>query len=87
LLSLPQVEAFIAAADAIEAAFPGVIVEGNEDGDGRPGSFEVKTEDGLHIFSRLQGKGALPDVQLLVSALATRTALPSTPLPAEDACG
>ena len=40
-----DVEAFIQVADAIEEAFPKVIVNGNEDGPGRPGSFEVR---GLH---------------------------------------
>ena len=36
-----DVDSFIQIADAIEEAFPKVIVNGNEDGPGRPGSFEV----------------------------------------------
>lgn len=37
-----DVDAFIEIADAIEEAFPKVIVNGNEQGPGRPGSFEVR---------------------------------------------
>ncbi|KXZ53459.1 hypothetical protein GPECTOR_7g909 [Gonium pectorale] len=43
-------------ADAIEAAFTGVVVEGNLEGDGRPGSFEISTDDGIRIFSKLDSK-------------------------------
>ena len=51
-----SVDAFIVLADAIEDVFPSMIVDGNEEGDGRPGSFEITTPDGNVIFSRLAMK-------------------------------
>ena len=56
-----EVDRFIELADAIEDAFPSIIVEGNEGEEGRPGSFEVCTEDGRCVFSRL-GSGVWPEV-------------------------
>ncbi len=71
-----DVELFIAVADAIEAAFPSVVVEGNEEADGRPGSFEVQTSDGVHVFSRLQDRARLaPDPDVLVERIANRARL------------
>ncbi len=81
-----DVDAFIAMADAIEEAFPGVAVEGNESGDGRPGSFEVRTEDGIHIYSKLQSKSH-PDADLVVSRIANRANLPKDGGTTEDMCG
>jgi selT/selW/selH-like putative selenoprotein len=49
-----EVDRFIALADEIEDAFPDLIVEGNPEADGRPGSFEVVTDDGRPLFSRLE---------------------------------
>jgi selT/selW/selH-like putative selenoprotein len=72
-----DVDAFIAAADALEAAFPGVLVEGNEEQDGRPGSFEVLTSDGELVFSRLAARRA-PDMRALIASIASRQA-PSGP--------
>jgi hypothetical protein len=57
---LLQVDRFIELADAIEAAFPSVIVEGNEEVEGRPGAFEVAAEDGRVYFSRLTGPEGNP---------------------------
>lgn len=37
-----DVDTFIEIADAIEEAFPKVIVNGNDQGPGRPGAFEVR---------------------------------------------
>lgn len=68
-----DVETYIEIADAIEAAFPSVIVEGNETGDGREGSFEVLTSDGYAVYSKLQ-KQSFPDPDLLVELIATRSA-------------
>ncbi|KAG2444229.1 hypothetical protein HYH02_009166 [Chlamydomonas schloesseri] len=80
-----HVDAFIAIADAIEEAFPGVVVEGNPEGDGRPGSFEICTEDGVHIYSKLQAK-AHPDAEDVVNRIANRAKL-GPAAPAEDMCG
>ena len=59
---------FITLADAIEAAFPGVVVEGNAEGDGRSGSFEIKSATGEVLFSRLES-GAWPQEVAIVEAL------------------
>ncbi|GAX85410.1 hypothetical protein CEUSTIGMA_g12826.t1 [Chlamydomonas eustigma] len=69
-----DVEAFIAVADAIEAAFPKVIVNGNEEEDGRPGSFEVSTEDGVNIFSRIS-TGLSPKAQDIIEKIVNRAKL------------
>ena len=83
-----DVENFIKLADAIEAAFPSVVVEGNESGDGRRGSFEIQTEEGVSIWSRLspasQSSGAsgaessLPDTQLIIDRITNRANLGRT---------
>eukprot|EP00877_Chromochloris_zofingiensis_P001621 jgi/Chrzof1/1145/Cz01g42080.t1 len=65
---LCHVNRFIALADVIEDAFPNLIVEGNPDGDGRAGAFEVSSEAGDVIFSKLQSRG-FPDVDSVVAAL------------------
>jgi hypothetical protein len=79
------VDAFIAAADAIEAAYPNVVVEGNEGGDGRPGSFEVTTSDGYLVYSRLGNNGAVPPPDDLVAMIAGRQS--ATPAAASTADG
>lgn len=68
-----DVETFIAVADAIEAAFPSMIVEGNEEGDGRPGSFEVTTSDGFKVYSRLANKQS-PNPDDLILLIVQRNA-------------
>lgn len=68
---------FIALADAIEAAFPNVIVEGNPEGPGRPGSFEVKGQAGQLLFSRLSS-GGWPEADTLVESLAAAAACDAT---------
>ncbi|PNH08765.1 hypothetical protein TSOC_004642 [Tetrabaena socialis] len=80
-----NVDAFIAMADAIEEAFPGVVVEGNLEGDGRPGSFEVITEDGVHIHSKLKSK-LHPTADAVVERIANRANLgPAAAV--DDMCG
>ncbi len=50
-----------------------VIVNGNEEQDGRPGSFEVSTEDGMGLFSRLSvDKNALPTPQDIIDRIVNR---------------
>lgn len=71
-----DVELFIQVADAVEAAFPGVIVEGNEDGDGRPGSFEVVSSDGAAVFSRLASGKRQVDPEDIVARISMRSRLP-----------
>jgi hypothetical protein len=71
----PQdVEEFIKIADAIESAFPSVVVDGNEAGEGRKGSFEIQTEDGTSLWSRLGSSGSLSTTSL-------RNAWKNGPLP------
>lgn len=74
-----EVDRFITLADAIEAAFPSVVVEGNEEEDGRPGSFEVSTPDGRVLFSRL-GCGLWPEAADIVVRIraAGAAAVPGT---------
>jgi selT/selW/selH-like putative selenoprotein len=59
---------FIALADAIEAAFPNVVVEGNPTGPGRPGAFEVTLPDGAVLFSKLSS-GGWPEAGSVVDAI------------------
>lgn len=74
-----DVEDFIKLADAIEAAFPSVIVEGNEAGDGRRGSFEIQTEDGISIWSRLAlATSHPPGTQDVIDRIANRANLSRT---------
>lgn len=80
-----NVDAFIAMADTIEAAFPGVVVEGNVEGDGRPGSFEITTEDGIHIFSKLEVKEDA-NADVVVSRIGNRAQLGKGG-PVDDVCG
>jgi hypothetical protein len=52
-----EVDEFIAAADAIEAAFPGVAVEGNPEGSNpSEAPFSVRLEDGTVIYQRDLGE-------------------------------
>lgn len=60
---------YIQIADAIEEAFPNVVVDGNVDSDGRPGSFEIKGATGQLLFSRLASGGAAPQAAAIVAAL------------------
>jgi hypothetical protein len=72
-----DLEAFIKVADAIEEAFPTVIVNGNEERDGRPGSFEVRTEEGVSVFSRLAGAAVLvPGPEDIIRRITNMTKLP-----------
>ncbi|GFR40836.1 hypothetical protein Agub_g1312 [Astrephomene gubernaculifera] len=79
-----EVDAFIAIADAIEAAYP-VVVEGNPDGDGRLGSFEVLTEDGVQIYSKLESK-KLPSEDDVIASIAERVKMAKSG-PVSDVCG
>ncbi|KAG1658245.1 hypothetical protein FOA52_008505 [Chlamydomonas sp. UWO 241] len=74
----PQdLEAFIRVADAVEEAFPTVVVQGNEEREGRPGSFEILIDDGVSIFSRLSAgaTSALPGADDVISRIASRSKL------------
>jgi len=70
-----DLEVFIKVADAIEAAFPSVVVNGNEDKDGRPGAFEIQTDDGVVIYSRLVDKASLPSPDNVISLITNRSNL------------
>eukprot|EP01023_Acetabularia_acetabulum_P009389 TRINITY_DN14206_c0_g1_i3.p1 TRINITY_DN14206_c0_g1~~TRINITY_DN14206_c0_g1_i3.p1 ORF type:complete len:217 (-),score=19.47 TRINITY_DN14206_c0_g1_i3:261-911(-) len=49
-----DVDKFISFADAMEAEFPHIIIEGNVEGvEPRSGSFEITTMDGQQLFSKL----------------------------------
>jgi selT/selW/selH-like putative selenoprotein len=72
-----EVDHFIAVADAVEDAFPWLIVDGVEV-EGRPGAFQVSLEDGTAVFARAQG-GAVPDPDDLVSQLSRMGVRPSSP--------
>jgi hypothetical protein len=50
-----------------------VVVEGNPEGPGRPGSFEVKGAAGQLLFTRL-GSGGWPQPEVLVESLAAAAA-------------
>jgi hypothetical protein len=67
---LPRPRSYIQVADAIEEAFPNVVVDGNVDADGRPGSFEVVGAAGRVLFSRLASGGTPPQAAAIVAALA-----------------
>ncbi|KAI8475415.1 MAG: hypothetical protein J3K34DRAFT_464920 [Monoraphidium minutum] len=64
-----DVDMYIQIADAIEEAFPNVVVDGNAEADGRPGSFEITGATGQLLFSRLQAGGAPPQAAAIVAAL------------------
>lgn len=67
-------ELFIEVADAIEAAWPSAVVEGNEDGPGAPGAFEVAAPGGgAPLFSRPRG-AARPSAADVLSAIRARAA-------------
>lgn len=66
-----DVDAYISVADAIEEAFPTVVVEGNDKAEGRPGSFEVKTDDGVQIYSKLSSH-RYPNPEALISLITNR---------------
>jgi hypothetical protein len=62
------------------------VVEGNpDDGQGRPGAFEVTSEGGAPLFSRLSS-GRYPDAEGLVRAIAASYKGRSV-AGVEDACG
>ncbi len=70
-----DVDAFIAAADAVEEAFPGVLVEGEEAEEGAGGegassasAFEVRLADGERVFARAAGVVAAADEPAAVVA-------------------
>lgn len=64
-----DVDTYIEIADAIEDAFPTVVVDGNPESDGRKGSFEVVGATGNVLFSRLGAGGAAPQAAAIVAAL------------------
>ena len=63
-----EVDKFIEAADAIEDAFRGVIVDGIEVED-HPGAFTVFLEDGTTIFKRDSATVDIPSGDDLVGVL------------------
>lgn len=62
-----EVDGFIELADAVEDAFPGVIVEGVEVSD-KAGAFTVTVPEGPVVYDRAPGD-ALPDTDDLISKL------------------
>lgn len=69
---------FIALADAIEEAFPNIVVEGNPSGPGRPGAFEVTGANGALLFSKLSS-GGWPQAEVVVDAVGAAAAACSLP--------
>jgi len=63
-----EVDRFIDAADAIEDAFPKMIVHGIEVQD-RPGAFKIFLEDGTEIFKRESDTVDVPSNDDLVASL------------------
>lgn len=64
-----EVDHFIDAADAIEEAFPGLIVDGVEV-EGRPGAFDLVLEDGTVVYRRTIASAEWPkDSNDLILAL------------------
>jgi hypothetical protein len=72
-----EVDRFIDAADAIEDAFPGIIVDGIEV-DNRPGAFKVFLEDGTEIFNRDSEAVDVPSNDDLVSSLSQAGVRPAS---------
>ena len=50
-----DVEGFIELADALEAALPGVVVDGNPDGTPAAGALRVMLEDGSVLYEQAAG--------------------------------
>jgi hypothetical protein len=72
------VDEFISAADAIEAAFPGVAVEGNPEGQNmKKAAFSISLQDGTIIYQRAPGD-PLPTAAAIVSCVQKRTNFPAT---------
>ncbi|MEW5303166.1 MAG: hypothetical protein WDW36_005885 [Sanguina aurantia] len=67
-----DLESFITLADALEEAFPRIVIEGNE---GVSGAFEVSTE-GTAVFSKLASGGLTPDIQTLIDSITKHIAVP-----------
>lgn len=67
-----DLEMFITMADALEIAFPSIIIEGNE---GAAGAFEVST-GGSPLFSRL-ALGKVPDMKMLIESITNHIAAPA----------
>ena len=74
-----QVDRFIEAADEIEDAFPGLIVEGIEVED-RPGAFDVLLEDGTEVFrvNSASGNADIPSNDELVAMLSSAGVRPAS---------
>lgn len=72
-----EVDRFIEAADAIEDAFPGLIVDGVEIED-RPGAFTVSLEDGTTVFTRASETAEVPSNDDLVSILSQAGVRPAS---------
>lgn len=72
-----EVDRFIDAADAIEDAFPGIIVDGIEVED-RPGAFLIFLEDGTEIFKRESDGVDVPSNDNLIGSLSQAGVRPAS---------
>jgi hypothetical protein len=72
-----EVDRFIDAADAIEDAFPGIIVDGVEVED-RPGAFKIFLEDGTEIFKRESNTVDVPSNDNLLASLSQAGVRPAS---------
>jgi len=70
------VDHYIKVADALEEALPDVVVEGNEELESppAPGAFEVRTETGEVLFSKLK-EGRLPTPDELLACVGAQRML------------
>jgi hypothetical protein len=72
-----EVDRFIHAADAIEDAFPGIIVDGIEVGN-QPGAFIISLEDGTEIYKRQSDGLDIPSNDDLVATLSQAGVRPAS---------
>ena len=72
-----DVDRFIDAADAIEDAFPGIIVDGIEVED-HPGTFKMYLEDGTEIYKRESEGVEVPSNDELLATLSQAGVRPAS---------
>jgi selT/selW/selH-like putative selenoprotein len=74
-----DVDQFIALADALEAEFPRLVVDGNPSGTGRNSAFEIFTETGAEVHSKLTSN-TFPLNAEIISKLRSLDAVSGAPL-------